>query len=117
MTTSATLTCSSRYAHPASPVTPPAAAARVRACTRAALLCGAVVCDTKRCAVLPLQVYEKGVMTRHLDGLKVGDTIDVRGPKGNYTYVAGHHSALLMLAGGTGITPMFQIIKAIAKVR
>jgi len=56
-------------------------------------------------------------MTRHLDGLKVGDTIDVRGPKGNYTYVAGHHSALLMLAGGTGITPMFQIIKAIAKVR
>jgi len=86
-------------------------------CTRAALLCGAVVCDTKRCAVLPLQVYEKGVMTRHLDGLKVGDTIDVRGPKGNYTYVAGHHSALLMLAGGTGITPMFQIIKAIAKVR
>jgi cytochrome-b5 reductase len=65
---------------------------------------------------LLVKVYDKGVMTRHLDDLAIGDTIDVRGPKGKFSYSPSSHSTLTMLAGGTGITPMFQIIKAIAKV-
>ena len=57
------------------------------------------------------QVYENGVFSRHLDGLSIGDTVDIRGPKGDFLYVAGRYDSITMLAGGTGITPMLQIVK------
>ena len=40
-----------------------------------------------------------------------GSTIDVRGPIGNFKYSENQHSHIVMLAAGTGITPMFQIIQ------
>ena len=35
--------------------------------------------------------------------------IHVRGPKGNFRYQSGIVAQLGMIAGGTGITPMFQV--------
>lgn len=64
---------------------------------------------------LPQQSYEKGNISRHVATLKIGDTIRVKGPKGNFTYSPGLANHISMIAGGTGITPMIQIIRAILK--
>lgn len=47
--------------------------------------------------------------------MKIGDTIKVKGPKGQMVYRPGLVRAFGMIAGGTGITPMLQIIRAILK--
>ncbi|CAG8432865.1 7353_t:CDS:2 [Diversispora eburnea] len=43
------------------------------------------------------------------------EKITVKGPKGQFKYRPGLVKALGMIAGGTGITPMLQIIRAICK--
>jgi len=73
---------------------------------------------------------EGGKMSQHLDSLKVGDEIDMRGPKGHMDYKGmGSFTVKLMrkpletrkakqfgmIAGGTGITPMLQVIHAIIR--
>lgn len=84
-----------------------------------------------------IKVYKAGVhpkfpdggkMSQHLDSLQIGDTIDMKGPKGHMTYKGqGKFSLQLlrkpleerhakhfgMIAGGTGITPMLQVLHAI----
>jgi len=64
---------------------------------------------------LIVKVYEKGAMSKFLDDMKVGDSIDVRGPKGSFVYKTNMRKSFGMLAGGTGITPMLQIVRAILK--
>jgi len=72
-----------------------------------------------------------GEMSQHLNSLKLGDTILMRGPKGHLDYKGKgsftiKHTAredpklykmkkIGMVAGGTGITPMLQVIRAILK--
>lgn len=58
------------------------------------------------------QTYEKGNISKYLAGLQVGDSVQVRGPKGKFVYRKDLSPHLLMIAGGTGITPMYQIIKS-----
>jgi len=64
---------------------------------------------------LVIKVYGHGKMSTYIDQLKIGDKIEVRGPKGNYTYQPNAKFNIGMTAGGTGITPMLQIIRAIHK--
>jgi cytochrome-b5 reductase len=49
--------------------------------------------------------------------LVVGQTIKVRGPKGAMVYTPNMVRHFGMIAGGTGITPMLQIIRAIIRGR
>lgn len=68
-----------------------------------------------------------GKMSQYLDSLKIGDTIDIRGPDGKVSYLGRGYFKLRktgevifaenvgLIAGGTGITPMLQIIKAVLK--
>eukprot|EP00752_Nemacystus_decipiens_P004835 g4399.t1 len=67
-----------------------------------------------------------GKMSMHLERLKIGDTVDMRGPKGSLTYLGMGNfrirrrddrqvRRLGMMAGGTGITPMLQIISAVMR--
>ena len=84
-----------------------------------------------------IKVYKAGVhpkfpdggkMSQHLDSLKIGDTIDMKGPKGHLTYLGSGKFTVKqmrkpleernakhfgMIAGGTGITPMLQVLHAI----
>ncbi|PKS06185.1 hypothetical protein jhhlp_007502 [Lomentospora prolificans] len=62
---------------------------------------------------LLIKVYDKGLMTKHLEGMKIGETIDIRGPKGAMQYSNKYAKHIGMIAGGTGITPMYQLIRAI----
>nr|ATU82295.1 NADH-cytochrome b5 reductase [Macrocybe gigantea] len=64
---------------------------------------------------LLIKSYEKGNISRYVAGLKIGQTIRVKGPKGNFQYAPGLCSHLSMIAGGTGITPMIQIIRAVLR--
>ena len=60
-------------------------------------------------------------MSQHMEMMALGDTIDVKGPLGHFIYDGcgafrnsgrkGFAKKMSMIAGGTGITPMFQIIK------
>lgn len=72
-----------------------------------------------------------GKMSQYMDSLKIGDKIDVRGPTGRMNYKRNgifhlkfdrtsplttlNVKNLGMIAGGTGITPMFQLIKDICE--
>lgn len=71
---------------------------------------------------------EGGKMSQYLNDLKIGDEIQARGPFGKLqylghgeykilkkfpnTYLERKYKHTLMLAGGTGITPCYQIIQA-----
>lgn len=70
-------------------------------------------------------------MSQYLESLKIGDTIQVRGPSGRLQYLGNGKFSIKklrneppqivkvnkvnMIAGGTGITPMLQLIRHIAK--
>ncbi|KAI8086995.1 uncharacterized protein B0P05DRAFT_533240 [Gilbertella persicaria] len=64
---------------------------------------------------LLVKSYPMGNISRLFSELKVGDEMSVRGPKGNFNYTPNMCRAIGMIAGGTGITPMLQIIRAICK--
>ncbi|PAA66599.1 hypothetical protein BOX15_Mlig023370g1, partial [Macrostomum lignano] len=70
-----------------------------------------------------------GKMSQYLESLKEGDCVDVRGPSGRLVYegsgqfqirpdkksppVAKRVRRVAMIAGGTGITPMYQLIQQV----
>ncbi|KAK3927742.1 NADH-cytochrome b5 reductase 2 [Frankliniella fusca] len=72
-----------------------------------------------------------GKMSQHLNDLKIGDTIDIRGPTGRLQYLGrGQFSIkalrnapptivkvkkVAMIAGGTGITPMLQLVRSVMR--
>ncbi|XP_018562593.1 NADH-cytochrome b5 reductase 3 isoform X2 [Anoplophora glabripennis] len=74
---------------------------------------------------------EGGKMTQHLESLKIGDTIEVRGPSGRLQYL-GHGKFSIkklrkdppviitannvgLISGGVGITPILQLVRHIVK--
>lgn len=76
----------------------------------------------------PPKFPKGGQMSQHLDSLKIGDTILVKGPKGHMEWKGeGYYTSkplgkplesrvcqqIVMIAGGTGITPMLQILHTI----
>lgn len=66
--------------------------------------------------VLIIRIYPEGLLTGgFIDKLKVGDEVQFRGPKGAMRYQKGWAKKIGMIAGGTGITPMYQIIRAICE--
>ncbi|KAM3463676.1 hypothetical protein NHJ6243_003081 [Beauveria neobassiana] len=65
---------------------------------------------------LVIKVYPDGKLTNnYLKNLQVGDEVLFRGPKGAMRYTRGLAKRIGMVAGGTGITPMFQVIRAICE--
>jgi cytochrome-b5 reductase len=79
---------------------------------------------------LLIKIYKKsdnfpdgGRMSQYLENLQVGETIKVKGPVGVHGYYGKgmtssyECNALIMIAGGSGITPLFQIIQSILKSR
>ncbi|KAK5628324.1 hypothetical protein RRF57_004039 [Xylaria bambusicola] len=70
------------------------------------------------CGMLDLIVkcYPDGKLTGgYLATLSIGDEVQFRGPKGAMRYKHGYCKRIGMLAGGSGITPMYQLIRAICE--
>jgi cytochrome-b5 reductase len=57
--------------------------------------------------------YPKGNISKHIASLELGDKIRVRGPKGAFLYTPNMVRHIGMVAGGSGITPMLQVIQAV----
>ena len=64
---------------------------------------------------LVVKVYPGGKMGTYLSKLAVGSSISCRGPKGSMKYYKGWAKNILMIAGGSGITPMYQMLLAICE--
>lgn len=64
---------------------------------------------------LVVKTYPNGKLTRYLSNLNVGDQVEFSGPKGAMKYAMGLCKHIGMVAGGSGITPMYQIIRAICE--
>jgi len=89
---------------------------------------------------LMIKVYDKGLLTQRFNKLKEGDVIEAKGPEGRITYTGpgtielerplkaeqerlGIQSplgvvkfkTLAMIAGGTGITPILQVLRQIMR--
>ncbi|RKP14610.1 hypothetical protein BJ684DRAFT_18988 [Piptocephalis cylindrospora] len=62
---------------------------------------------------LLIKSYPEGNVSRMFANLEIGQEIQVRGPKGNFRYAPNMAKHIVMVAGGTGITPMLQVIHAI----
>ena len=64
-------------------------------------------------------------MSQHLESMKIGDTIDVKGPLGEFIYRGfgsfslkgkpGKCSRITLIAGGTGLTPCYQVLAAVLR--
>jgi NAD(P)H-flavin reductase len=62
-------------------------------------------------------------MSQHLAALSIGDAINVKGPAGPVQYLSGGFilnqggairvEQISMIAGGTGITPIFQLLRSL----
>ena len=59
--------------------------------------------------------YPNGPMSEHLHSMKEGDTLDMKGPIPKYPWSPNKHDHIALIAGGTGITPMYQLCRAIFK--
>jgi cytochrome-b5 reductase len=57
--------------------------------------------------------YKDGPMSNHIHSLKPGDSLDIKGPLPKYQWTANKHPHITLIAGGTGITPMYQLARAI----
>ncbi|KAF9676317.1 hypothetical protein SADUNF_Sadunf09G0126200 [Salix dunnii] len=57
---------------------------------------------------LVIKMYPQGRMSHHFREMREGDYMAVKGPKGRFKYQPNQVRAFGMIAGGTGITPMFQ---------
>ncbi|CAG8234015.1 unnamed protein product [Penicillium nalgiovense] len=66
---------------------------------------------------LLIKAYPQGNISKYLTELKIGDNMKVRGPKGAMVYTPNMCRHIGMISGGTGITPMLQVIKAIIRNR
>lgn len=66
---------------------------------------------------LLIKSYPTGNISKYVANLKIGDKMNVRGPKGAMVYTPNMVRHFGMIAGGTGITPMLQVIKAILRGR
>jgi cytochrome-b5 reductase len=64
---------------------------------------------------LLIRLYPDGHLAQYLKKLQPGDKVEIRGPKGAMRYRKGMSKSLGMVGGGTGITPLFQIIRAICE--
>lgn len=64
---------------------------------------------------LLIRIYPDGHLGQYLKTLQPGDKVDIRGPKGAMRYRKGMSKELGMVGGGTGITPLFQLIRAVCE--
>ncbi|KAK2646004.1 hypothetical protein Ddye_021199 [Dipteronia dyeriana] len=71
--------------------------------------------DSKGYFDLLIKVYPEGKMSQHFGSLKPGDVVEVKGPIEKLRYSPNMKKHIGMIAGGTGITPMLQVIEAILK--
>ena len=71
--------------------------------------------DTKGFLDLIIKKYPNGPMSSHLHDMTPGQQLELKGPIPKYPWETNKHEHIALIAGGTGITPMWQLCRAIFK--
>jgi cytochrome-b5 reductase len=69
--------------------------------------------DQKGTVDFIIKKYEKGPMSSHMHDMEPGQRLDIKGPIPKYQWTPNKHEHIAMIAGGTGITPMWQTANSI----
>lgn len=64
---------------------------------------------------LVVKGYPQGKLSKHIVNLQVGDELEMKGPFKKIEYTPNMKKEIGMVAGGSGITPMLQVIRQILK--
>ncbi|KZF25347.1 oxidoreductase NAD-binding domain-containing protein [Xylona heveae TC161] len=64
---------------------------------------------------LLVKKYPNGRASSYLHSLKPGDTLNIRAPMNGFKWTPNEFESVNLIAGGAGITPMFQLIQGILK--
>ncbi|KYK54632.1 putative cytochrome-b5 reductase, mitochondrial outer membrane form [Drechmeria coniospora] len=62
---------------------------------------------------LLVKKYPDGPMSTHLHNMVPGQRLDFKGPLPKYAWSENKHEHIGLIAGGTGITPMYQLLRTI----
>lgn len=60
-----------------------------------------------------IKKYPNGPMSEHVHDMTPGQRLDIKGPIPKYPIEENKHNHIVMIAGGTGITPMWQVARKI----
>jgi cytochrome-b5 reductase len=71
--------------------------------------------DEKGYIDLLVKQYKGGPMSTHIHNMTPGQQLDFKGPLPKYPWSENKHDHIALVAGGTGITPMYQLCRAIFK--
>ncbi|PSN67289.1 ferredoxin reductase-like protein [Corynespora cassiicola Philippines] len=71
--------------------------------------------DQKGTVDFVVKKYPNGPMSEHIHSLEPGQRLEIKGPIPKYQWSPNKHEHVAMIAGGTGITPMWQVANAIFK--
>lgn len=69
----------------------------------------------RREVTLLIKRYTQGLVSTHVHSLRQGDKMMMKGPIPSFDYRKSNYKRIIMISGGTGIAPMFQICKAEAE--
>eukprot|EP01064_Diplonema_japonicum_P004682 TRINITY_DN1307_c1_g1_i5.p1 TRINITY_DN1307_c1_g1~~TRINITY_DN1307_c1_g1_i5.p1 ORF type:complete len:436 (+),score=123.69 TRINITY_DN1307_c1_g1_i5:37-1344(+) len=58
---------------------------------------------------LLVKVIEGGAVSPKVRDLKVGETVELKGPSPGEYYCEGQHDVVVLLGGGSGLTPLLQV--------
>ncbi|KAI8933845.1 NADH-cytochrome b5 reductase [Plenodomus lindquistii] len=71
--------------------------------------------DQKGTVDFIIKKYPDGPMSSHMHDMEPGQRLDIKGPIPKYQWAPNKHEHIALIAGGTGITPMWQTARAIFK--
>lgn len=71
--------------------------------------------DARGYVDLLVKKYPGGPMSTHMHDMVPGQRLEIKGPLPKYAWEANKHEHIALIAGGTGITPMYQLLRAIFK--
>ena len=64
---------------------------------------------------LLIKKYPDGPMSSYIHDMAPGQRLDIKGPLPKYAWSENKHEHIALIAGGTGITPMYQLMRQIFK--
>ncbi|KAK7678652.1 NADH-cytochrome b5 reductase [Cerrena zonata] len=62
-----------------------------------------------------IKTYENGKFSKHMAELKPSDTVSFKGPIVKWKWEPNQYKAIHLIGGGTGITPLYQLLHEITK--
>jgi cytochrome-b5 reductase len=69
--------------------------------------------DQKGTVDFIIKVYPNGPMSEHMHSMEPGQRLDIKGPIPKFQWKPNMHEHIALIAGGTGITPMWQTARHI----